>query len=351
VHTLTGWTNQPFKVERKFAQEIPVPSPPVTGVLLEGAAYAAALKETQRQLQLLISQENQGPPIRQAPRVLPHPPNRPQGQARPIPLIDDGTNPFPPIHQPTGKTRSTSDPHLLRMTEYDMSTSVLEVAHKWDLIGRGSFRVHSPVYQAHGYEDSYSLQRSPMNPRFHNFISPTKDLVRPPPSIVLRYRSEHIAQQLCLIEREYLNQVQWYELVTAGWKKKSPEATVDEHSAASTAVDEAVAPSNHTTGEGSFEKPSTTTSSTTSPRRATSPWPLSRTQTGRTHTQRFLSQTHTKESPSVTQLVDRFNLVRQETKQLLLAIVLTDQVFFLGANRTGGFVLFSSCWSHRHATG
>ncbi|KAG0288302.1 hypothetical protein BGZ96_007922 [Linnemannia gamsii] len=37
---------------------------------------------------------------------------------------------------------------------------------------------------------------------------------------VLRYSSELIAQQLCLIEREMLSQVQWYELVDAGWTKK-----------------------------------------------------------------------------------------------------------------------------------
>jgi hypothetical protein len=37
---------------------------------------------------------------------------------------------------------------------------------------------------------------------------------------VLQYSSELIAQQLCLIEREMLSQVQWYELVDAGWTKK-----------------------------------------------------------------------------------------------------------------------------------
>ncbi|KAK3821414.1 MAG: hypothetical protein J3Q66DRAFT_333268 [Benniella sp.] len=38
---------------------------------------------------------------------------------------------------------------------------------------------------------------------------------------VLRYRSELIAQQLCLVERELLCQIQWYELLDAGWTKKS----------------------------------------------------------------------------------------------------------------------------------
>ncbi|KAG0269886.1 hypothetical protein DFQ27_001730 [Actinomortierella ambigua] len=44
---------------------------------------------------------------------------------------------------------------------------------------------------------------------------------RAPSSFVLRYRTELIAQQLCLIERELLNNVQWYELVDAGWTRKS----------------------------------------------------------------------------------------------------------------------------------
>ncbi|KAF9979009.1 hypothetical protein BGZ73_007110 [Actinomortierella ambigua] len=52
------------------------------------------------------------------------------------------------------------------------------------------------------------------------FIAPTP-APRAPTSFVLRYRTELIAQQLCLIERELLNNVQWYELVDAGWTRKS----------------------------------------------------------------------------------------------------------------------------------
>lgn len=49
--------------------------------------------------------------------------------------------------------------------------------------------------------------------------------VLPPPfvSMVLMYRSEMIAQQLCLIERDLLLKVQWYELVDAGWTKKKQQ--------------------------------------------------------------------------------------------------------------------------------
>lgn len=66
--------------------------------------------------------------------------------------------------------------------------------------------------------------------------SPSRPL-RPQPtesvSIVLQYSSELIAQQLCLIEREMLSQVQWYELVDAGWTKKKPPSTKASSPAAS----------------------------------------------------------------------------------------------------------------------
>lgn len=39
-------------------------------------------------------------------------------------------------------------------------------------------------------------------------------------SIVLRYRSETIAQQFCLIERDMLQMVGWDELVELRWRKK-----------------------------------------------------------------------------------------------------------------------------------
>ncbi|KAG0068078.1 hypothetical protein BGZ89_005274 [Linnemannia elongata] len=68
---------------------------------------------------------------------------------------------------------------------------------------------------------------TPQKPRLQIQIGNPPRLLRPQPvepvSIVLQYSSELIAQQLCLIEREMLSQVQWYELVDAGWtKKKAP---------------------------------------------------------------------------------------------------------------------------------
>ncbi|KAG0275628.1 hypothetical protein BGZ95_008550 [Linnemannia exigua] len=56
-----------------------------------------------------------------------------------------------------------------------------------------------------------------VGPRLKALSAPSQDSI----SIVLQYSSELIAQQLCLIEREMLSQVQWYELVDAGWTKKN----------------------------------------------------------------------------------------------------------------------------------
>ncbi|KAF9421482.1 hypothetical protein BGZ94_008826 [Podila epigama] len=42
-------------------------------------------------------------------------------------------------------------------------------------------------------------------------------------SMVLMYRSELIAQQLCLIERDLLLRIQWFELVDGGWTKKKQQ--------------------------------------------------------------------------------------------------------------------------------
>ncbi|KAF9416105.1 hypothetical protein BGZ94_010305, partial [Podila epigama] len=75
-----------------------------------------------------------------------------------------------------------------------------------------SYRLHQPQ---HPLELPNYPQAIPGN------IPPRS--VRPPP-LVLRFRSELIAQQLCLIEREMLSQVQWYELVEAGSKKKARAA-------------------------------------------------------------------------------------------------------------------------------
>ncbi|KAF9084185.1 hypothetical protein BGX23_010755 [Mortierella sp. AD031] len=76
-------------------------------------------------------------------------------------------------------------------------------------------------------------QRS--QPRLRIQVGPRLTSAPEPVSIVLRYSSELIAQQLCLIEREMLSQVQWYELVDAGWTKKTPAETAIAGSSSSSA--------------------------------------------------------------------------------------------------------------------
>ncbi|KAF9349984.1 hypothetical protein BGX26_011775 [Mortierella sp. AD094] len=69
----------------------------------------------------------------------------------------------------------------------------------------------------------------------HHPLEPASFVIKEPRKLpmVLRYRSELIAQQLCLIERELLNRIQWYELVDAGWTKKSTAADQPKVSTAS----------------------------------------------------------------------------------------------------------------------
>ena len=78
---------------------------------------------------------------------------------------------------------------------------------------------------------------APQKPRLQIQVGNPSRLPQPQPiesvSIVLQYSSELIAQQLCLIEREMLSQVQWYELVDAGWTKKKAPSTKASSSAAS----------------------------------------------------------------------------------------------------------------------
>ncbi|KAF9906218.1 hypothetical protein EC991_000845 [Linnemannia zychae] len=79
----------------------------------------------------------------------------------------------------------------------------------------------------------------PQQPKLKIQVGPRLQLQSPPQdsiSIVLQYSSELIAQQLCLIEREMLSKVQWYELVDAGWTKKSSASTPGPSSKASSAA-------------------------------------------------------------------------------------------------------------------
>ncbi|KAI1319804.1 hypothetical protein EDD11_003189 [Mortierella claussenii] len=337
-------------------------STPTSGKLLEGAAYTAALQEAKRQLKLLISHQDLQQSRRnsvQAPIVLPHPVGRPQGQSRPRPLVAVSANSTPQSDQPSiqqtadtisgkGQTRSSSDPHLLSMAsatdasvDVDLETPVMvplasvskpsskssSAATGTTTRGVGVYRVHSPLYlhnnqgapyypyhyhSHNSYENSYNQQRSPMNPRFQSIISPTREFSRPSPpvSMVLKYRSELIAQQLCLIEREFLNQVPWYELVNAGWKKKPHEETA----ATALAEESQDDPSNASRGKEVGTAESTDPeqeqiSAASIARRAPGPWPLSRSQTARSHMQRIPQKGSIKDSPNVTQLVERFNLM------------------------------------------
>ncbi|KAG0319495.1 hypothetical protein BGZ99_005084 [Dissophora globulifera] len=367
VQTLGGWTTSlpqqqqrhyQQHSERKTTQELLATANsaqqqqgpnPTSVALLEGAAYAAALQETQRQLRLLINQDNgsgQGV-LRQAPRVPPHPPGRPQGQVPPRPLAAMSISSAALLSSPqptASQTRSSSDPHLLQMAADAEITPPITTRGPLksnpgtrgpNTISQIYASMYSPVqnthhhhhyHHHHSHESSYNQQRSPMNPRFQSIISPTRDAPSSSRSIMLRNRSELIAQQLCLIEREYLNQVPWYELVNAGWKKKPTDTTAMSSLPSSGEAMEAAGESalgSEGRGGKMVSDVGTLAQSDTDPqtvapvpaatsKRATSPWPLSRTQTSqtvRTHTQRFAHPGHTNDSPSVTQLVDRFNLM------------------------------------------
>ncbi|KAF9436123.1 hypothetical protein BGZ76_004774 [Entomortierella beljakovae] len=356
-----AWRNSQQK-ERKTFQEITPVSPPSTKTLLEGAAYAAALQESQRMVKMMNSQENQTPKkVVQAPQVLPHPPGRPIGPGRARPLASLSTNSALQMYQPSiDQTRSSSDPQLLHMPDWEVTspTSTISIASTSSTATRGAipgavgaYKTYSPIYplnqgvpfaqqlqqqqqqhhhhHSHSHEDSYNQQRSPMNPRFQSILSINRDSPRPrPTSVVLRYSPELIAQQLCLIEREQLNQVLWHELVNAGWKKKPQEETVPEPEFSSAtesslcAVAIALAVQN---GDGDGDRDLNPHASP--PISSRRPWPLSRSQTSKTHMQRFPDQSHTFDSPNVTQLVDRFNLMcRWVTSEILKTIDLDQRV-------------------------
>ncbi|GJJ73466.1 Gdp/GTP exchange factor required for growth at low temperatures [Entomortierella parvispora] len=204
--------------------------------LLEGEAYMAALQESQRKGQALLLSNN----ARTQAQTHYHSLSSPLTFLNPDATQD--VSPRPGFD----KSRSNSDPHLLQataallMSNSNAESDPLNPSSRTSQTRTGPFggnyknlsqqqylRHQSMMYPHyhHNYHDnSYSQQRSPMNPRFQSIISPTRELAppRPPTSIVLRYRSEMIAQQLCLIEREQLFRVQWHELLKAAWKKKAP---------------------------------------------------------------------------------------------------------------------------------
>ncbi|KAF9216478.1 hypothetical protein BGZ59_009484 [Podila verticillata] len=136
--------------------------------------------------------------------------------------------------------RSSSDPHLLTMAAFAATTSptdrdILALAVNNARRHLSPSRPHPilTIRQFRTESRQHSRQHSPVHSRFFQdqdlevdaYGVPVPRPILPPPfvSMVLMYRSEMIAQQLCLIERELLLRVQWYELVDAGWTKKKQQ--------------------------------------------------------------------------------------------------------------------------------
>ncbi|KAF9300262.1 hypothetical protein BGZ74_008090 [Mortierella antarctica] len=119
--------------------------------------------------------------------------------------------------------RSNSHPHLLYMSDPEFSPP----EHPLQCRHRGPQRPGLGTSTSFtGRFSSYRLQSThPLDVQFLNPPIPRRTRV---PPLVLRYRSELIAQQLCLIEREMLSQIQWYELVDAGTKNKAAAAAKTE---------------------------------------------------------------------------------------------------------------------------
>ncbi|KAF9098678.1 hypothetical protein BGX29_007489 [Mortierella sp. GBA35] len=305
VQALRGWSTSTNPSDKRHSTEF---NGGTTQRLLEGEAYTAALQETQRQLKLLISQNQDSqrtapsppsvtvPPHSQTSRAL-NGPRNPDFAVSNHHRISVGGSPEP--------GRPYSGPNWRHLSDPDVSPLVVKPPSKstptsTGTAQRGVHRIHTPWYHpSHGpqqnrshYENSYSQQRSPMNPRFQSIISSSstvREYVRSPTSIVLRYRSEAIAQQMCLIEREQLNDIQWFELVNAGWKKKSPEADAGSKAPAPPLSDE------QQDGDAVAEgRRSTITAS-------------GRTASGSLHERPHQSS----DSPSVVRLVNRFNLTCQ----------------------------------------
>ncbi|KAG0274500.1 hypothetical protein BGZ95_009711 [Linnemannia exigua] len=302
--------------------------------LLEGAAYVAALQETQRQLKQMISQEggHRAAPSPPPVTIPPHSqtyrgysPRSPNFAVKNVNQISRGSiEQGRPYSNPNWRHLSDPDvnpPMDVKSPSKSISAATTTPAGAAVAQQRGVHRIHTPWYHPpHGiqqsrtqYENSYSQQRSPMNPRFQSIMSSSastvREYIRAPASIVLRYRSEMIAQQLCLIEREQLNDIQWFELVNAGWKKKSPET-------GSSGGTSAPAPSfseeqnNEDAAEGDIEGSETGGGQST----ITTPGGSS-------------GSRRSSDSPSVVRLVDRFNLVcNWVTSQILKTTDLETRV-------------------------
>ncbi|KAG0022159.1 hypothetical protein BGZ82_011106, partial [Podila clonocystis] len=123
-----------------------------------------------------------------------------------------------PVRPNMSQGRSNSHPHLLYMSDPEFSPP----EHPLQCRHRGPQRPGLGTSTSFtGRYSSYRLPTHPLDVQFQNPPIPRRTRV---PPMVLRYRSELIAQQLCLIEREMLSQIQWYELVDAGTKNKAAAA-------------------------------------------------------------------------------------------------------------------------------
>ncbi|KAF9128445.1 hypothetical protein BGW39_005039 [Mortierella sp. 14UC] len=340
VHTLRGWSTNTTTTTtitsgyKRSSAELSRGTSQNSISLLEGAAYVAALQETQRQLKQMISQDggHRAAPSPPPVTIPPHSqtyrgysPQSPDFAVKNVNRISRGSiEQSRPYTNPSWRHLSDPDvnpPLGIKSPSKSAGAGGATVAQQ-----RGMSRIHTPWYHpTHGtqqtraqYENSYSQQRSPMNPRFQSIMSSSastvREYVRAPASIVLRYRSEMIAQQLCLIEREQLNEIQWFELVNAGWKKKSPEANAGTTAPAPSLNEEQnneddAAGGDNGDVEGSEAGDNGGGQSTM-------------TVSGRTRRSR-----QTSESPSVVRLVDRFNLTcNWVTSQILKTTDLETRV-------------------------
>ncbi|KAF9572985.1 hypothetical protein EC968_009190 [Mortierella alpina] len=175
------------------------------------------------------------------------------------------------------------------------------------------------------YHHSSQFQRRATDPQlFHNqrpvALSPKKPQ---PPSIVLRYRSEMIAQQLCLIERDLLSKVEWYELLDAGWTKKSaPEAVPNPMTAAGR--------------NGATANPNSLDRSTQNP---ATPSPAA----GRHRIPGSEQDQKAKDSPGIKRLVERFNL----TCQWVTSEIVSTQNIELRVKVVEKFIrIAQTCYNH-----
>lgn len=334
VQTLQGWSSSTTTSngDKRNSTDLSRGASQNSISLLEGAAYVAALQETQRQLKLMVSQEG-GQRAAPSPPPVTVPPHSQtfRGYNNNGPHSPDFS--VKSSHRISGggsvEGRSYSNPNWRHLSDPDVSPLAVNNSNNAKpppkssptstgtaQQQRGVNRVSSPWYSgpsssSHGvtqqqtrsqYENSYSQQRSPMTPRFQSIMSSASTVreypSRAPASVVLRYRSEAIAQQMCLIEREQLSEIQWFELVNAGWKKKSPEASskVGTKAPAPSLSEEQNDGDNEAMDGDDAEGSEVNRKSTL-------------TASGRTSGSSHERSRQSSESPSVVRLVDRFNLV------------------------------------------